>query len=194
MNKYFAVFVGLAIALKLSSLYAQSSNQEQEVEFHARSVAFMVKKMEAQERAIAALEKKQIAVGSAADLMSKLAQYKKETGKFNQQEYALILATALSRLAHLSQVANMSPEVIACHTAEARSLENLSQGKPAVAAQCRADAYGGASFESESIIEMSKPSWRPNHELIRSWVVNAFSYAESMGKISNYGAREAKPN
>lgn len=192
MKKYISVFVGLAASLQLLSvpIHAQTLNQEQEVEFHARSAAFFLKKIEAQEKAIAALEKKQIAVFTAAGLISKVAQHKKESGKFNQQEFTFILSEALYRLAYLSQVAEMPPAVIACHTNEARNLENLSKGKPPVAANCRADAYGGASFQAESIIETSKPSWRPNHELVANWVVNAFSLAESSGKISNYGAKK----
>src|SRR5690606_33629427 len=86
----------------------------------------------------------------------------------------------------LSQTANMPPAVTACHLAEARNLENVNKGKPPVMPNCRTDSYG-PDIQSESLRELSKPSWAPNNELVTNWVVNAFTYAESVGIISSYG-------
>lgn len=169
------------------SVHAQKLTREQEVEFSAQSAAFFMDQMNVQEKKIAALPKKKIAVFAAAGLISRLAQQQKETGKYDQQQFTFILSTVLYRLSQLSQAADMPPMVTACHLAEARNLENSSKGLPPVAANCREKAYG-QSIQSESIIELSRSDWASNHDLLRNWVASAFSYAQNVAKITNYGA------
>lgn len=164
--------------------------REREVELNADYASFSLKRLLQLEQAIAALPQKDIAVLSASAGISGLTMAKKESGEFNQQQFTFILSTVLYRLSTLAQTANMPPAVVACHLAEARNLENLSKGKSPVIANCRTDAYG-PDVQAEALIELSKPAWGPNNELVRKWVVIAFSYAEAIGKISMYGAAPA---
>lgn len=160
--------------------------REQEVEFNADYASFSLTRLLKLEQTIAALPQKDIAVFSALAGINRLAMAKKESGEFNQQQFTFILSAVLYRLSILAQTANMPPVVVACHLAEARNIENQSKGKPPVIANCRTDAYG-PDIQAEAQIELSKPAWGPNNELVTKWVVSAFSYAEAIGKISMYG-------
>lgn len=170
---------------------AQSEEQKltrgQEVEFNTNHASFSLTQMLKQEKAIAALPQKDIAVFAAAAGISRLATVKKESGEFDQQQITFVLSVALYRLSVLAQTANMPPEVVACHLAEARNLESVSKGNPPAMPSCRTDAYG-PDIQTEALRAVSNPAWATNNELVTKWVAHAFGYAESVGKISMYGA------
>ena len=186
------LMTSLAIIGFFSTAHAEEKKltREQEVEFNTNSASYNLTQMFKQEKAIAALLQKDIAVFSAAAGINKLTMAKKESGEFNQQQFTFVLSIVLYRLGILAQTANMPPAVVACHFAEARNLENVSKGKPPVMPNCRTDAYG-PDIQTDALREVSKPSWAPNNELVTKWVVNAFSYAQSIGKISMYGVVQA---
>lgn len=161
--------------------------REQEVEFNTRHASFSLKQMLKQEMAIAEFPQKDIAVFAAAAAINRAGMAKKESGELNQQQLTFVFSAVLYRLAILAQTANMSPAIVACHVAEARNLENMSKGKPPEMPNCRTDAYG-PDIQSEALRVSSKPTWAQQNELVTKWVVNAFTYAEAIGKISMYGA------
>lgn len=183
---------GVAVMSVISFAHAEEPKltREQEVEFNTSGASFYLTQMLKQEKAIAALPQKDIAVYSAAAGINRLTMAKKESGEFNQQQFTFVLSAVLYRLGILAQTANMPPAVVACHLAEARNLENVSKGKPPAMPNCRTDAYG-PDIQTDALREVSKPSWAQNNELVTKWVVNAFSYAEAIGKISMYGVTPA---
>lgn len=168
----------------------QKLTREQEVEFNTDSASFSLTQMLKQEKAIAALPQKDIAVFAASAGINRLGMAKKESGEFSQQQFAFVLSAVLYRLSILAQTANMPSTVVACHLAEARNLENASKGKTPVMSNCRTDAYG-PDIQTEALRYLSEPAWSPNNELVTKWVVHAFSFAEAIGKISMYGAAPA---
>lgn len=180
---------GVAImgVISIAQAEEQKLTREQEVEFNTENASFSLTQMLKQEKAIAALPQKDIAVFAASTGINRLTMAKKESGEFNQQQFAFVLSAVLYRLSILAQTANMPPAVVACHLAEARNLESMSKGNPPAMPNCRTDAYG-PDIQTEALRALSNPAWATNNELVTKWVAHAFGYAESVGKISMYGA------
>lgn len=187
MTRFHTVLALIALTITTSGpALSQTLSREKEIEFNARHAAYTVEQMQKQESAIAAIPRKDVAVAAAAAGINRVGAHYRESGKYTQQQFTYILSVALYRLAHLAQTANMPLKVVACHMDEARSLESASKGQAPAMANCRTDAYG-PNMQSEGLIEVAKPTWKPNHEVITQWVVNAFSYAQAIGKVTDYG-------
>lgn len=159
---------------------------EQEKKFNTDIAAFTLSQMVKQEKKMAALPQKEIVVFTAAGGINRLAIIKKESGNFDSGEFYFILSVMLYRLSILSQAANMPPAITACHLAEARNLENISQGKSPIFPNCRTKSYK-PDIQSDALIEESKPSWDATNDLISKWVTSNFSYAQSLWKIMPHG-------
>lgn len=192
MKKIIVMMAGVSIAGFVSICHSEEprSAREQEVEFNVDVASFYLTQMLKQEKEIAGLSRKDIAVFFASARINRILMEKKDYAELDSQKFSFVVSAVLYRLAILAQTANMPPAVVACHFAEARNLENVSKGKPPVMPNCRADAYG-PDIQAEVLRDVLKPAWAPNDELVTKWAVNAFSYAEAIGNISMYGTAPA---
>lgn len=192
MKKIIVLMAGVFVSGFVSICHSEepSGAREQEVEFNVDVASFYLTQMLKQEKEIAGLPRKDIAVFFASARINRILMEKKGDAELSAQQFSFVVSVVLYRLGILAQTANMPPAVVACHLAEARNLEDVSKGKPPVMPNCRSDAYG-PDIQTEVLRDVIKPAWAPNDELVTNWAVNAFSYAEAIGKISMYGTAPA---
>jgi hypothetical protein len=119
-------------------------------------------------------------------MTNRLTVIKKDFNYLEQRKFAYVLSVVSYRLAILAQNSDMPSAVVACHIAEAKSLENISKGGVPAPANCRSNAYG-PNIEVDLMHEFVKPTWAATSALATDWAINVFSYAEAIGKTSNYG-------
>lgn len=182
MMRFFFFLIFSYFSVNYCAATESGLDEKMEIDINSKLAADLISVMADQEKLIAKLPEKNVAVFAAAGAINRMAMLQKESGKFNNQQFNYLMSLMLYRLSILSQTANMPPEVISCHLAEARNMEKLSLGESVEALNCRSKAYG--PIQSEGLLELPKPSWRKTNELVNRWVVNLFSYSNSIRKIS----------